>query len=61
MSHAELCPVCKGAGKYENNTCHGCDGKGWIVIKEDNTDSNVVFTIVPSTHKTFKWVNGIEV
>jgi hypothetical protein len=41
----ELCPVCKGSGKYPDyhegstagpieRTCHGCDGKGWV------TDAN---------------------
>lgn len=43
---ADLCPVCKGGGKYtktENvvgstgsyfyqTTCHGCNGKGWVII-----------------------------
>lgn len=32
---AELCPVCLGSGKYKLGTCHGCNGKGWIVIPED--------------------------
>lgn len=49
--HAEICPVCKGTGKYiEYNkykevtfipyiekTCHGCNGKGWVTI-EDNKE-----------------------
>lgn len=30
--HAELCPVCNGTGKYEKNECHGCNGKGWIIV-----------------------------
>jgi DnaJ-class molecular chaperone len=42
MSHAELCPVCKGSGQVQDNnesgtsiiykTCHGCKGNGWIVV-----------------------------
>lgn len=44
--HAELCPVCKGSGKYKKYfttfstgaiytemTCHGCGGKGWVVVQ----------------------------
>ena len=30
----EICPVCKGEGKYKGKQCHGCDGKGWILIDE---------------------------
>ncbi len=30
--HSEVCPVCNGAGKYQNNRCHGCNGKGWIEV-----------------------------
>jgi len=33
---AELCPVCKGEGKYKGEKCHGCDGKGWIEVRENN-------------------------
>ncbi len=38
MAHSEKCPVCDGTGKYqkdwsdEKKTCHGCSGRGWIVI-----------------------------
>jgi hypothetical protein len=41
---AVVCPVCNGSGKYqtakeamegaEGKTCHGCDGKGYVVIPE---------------------------
>lgn len=27
MSHAEICPVCRGAGH-----CYGCDNKGWVTV-----------------------------
>ena len=44
-----LCPVCKGEGELRNYTqlgtgnafcyssreCHGCDGKGWVEVRED--------------------------
>jgi len=36
--HAELCPVCKGSGKYHNKECHGCNGKGWILVPEVRTE-----------------------
>ena len=41
MAHAEKCPVCSGSGKLPGDTgttdctpktCHGCNGRGWIVI-----------------------------
>ena len=42
---SELCPVCKGEGyiwkdyggqtKRVYDKCHGCDGKGWILIPEN--------------------------
>ena len=47
---ADLCPVCKGSGIYTEfhqevattsyttqRTCHGCGGKGWVVIPTVNT------------------------
>jgi len=47
MAKAVICPVCKGAGYtevYDTDTtsatsnkkaCHGCEGKGWVVVPED--------------------------
>ena len=35
MSRAEKCPVCNGEGKYKGKTCHGCNGRGWILIPGD--------------------------
>lgn len=31
------CPVCSGFGtlKYGSQTCHACNGKGYVVIKND--------------------------
>ena len=45
--HAEICPVCNGTGIYKHyrdykemtngvcyweQTCHGCNGKGWVQV-----------------------------
>ena len=48
MSHVELCPVCKGNGKivfdslgvmYEfAKECHGCGGRGWLELKDEQPD-----------------------
>ena len=36
MSHAEICPVCSGKGKVEEERqCHGCAGLGWITVGVD--------------------------
>lgn len=47
--HAEKCPVCNGTGLigesypnygsstggfYTQKTCHGCHGKGWILVPD---------------------------
>ncbi len=32
---AVLCPVCKGSGKYKDERCHGCYGRGWVQVAED--------------------------
>jgi DnaJ-class molecular chaperone len=35
ISHVHLCPVCEGSGKLRaERKCHGCDGKGWVVVWE---------------------------
>lgn len=46
-NHAEICPVCGGSGKYKETynmnytnatyiekTCHGCEGKGWVIVPQ---------------------------
>jgi len=50
MSHAELCPVCEGAGSVPNDCCninyftlrtricHGCGGCGWVVVPGEYID-----------------------
>jgi len=44
MSHAQLCPVCGGRGKFfavndkkevTETTCHGCKGKGWVTVLDN--------------------------
>lgn len=50
MAHSEICPVCRGSGKYyipppldstldlsseNDNTCHGCGGKGWVAVRDE--------------------------
>jgi hypothetical protein len=53
--HAERCPVCFGVGYYTPapdpftsgvavaRPCHGCDGRGWVTVVDDNmSDSNSV-------------------
>jgi len=40
--HAEKCPVCEGSGKYKKKECHGCDGKGWILIPEEKQEKEYV-------------------
>ena len=48
MTHAERCPICNGKGTIPENygwidptntsenekTCHGCGGKGWIEVSD---------------------------
>ena len=47
MSKAVTCPVCNGTGKYKEtynyslcvyaeHTCYGCNGKGWVEVKEES-------------------------
>jgi len=49
MAHAEKCPVCGGKGEIDDpiddssfypthaskKTCHGCGGKGWVVVPDE--------------------------
>lgn len=35
VEHAEVCPVCQGSGKYKEEKCHGCDGRGWVKVGTD--------------------------
>lgn len=68
-NHSELCPVCKGSGRYRKvidplgmgykNTsigicsyetnCHGCNGKGWVVIPDgDELYGRVTYSTIPN-------------
>jgi len=40
-SVAQRCPVCNGFGtlKYGSIKCHGCDGKGYILIPAKREES----------------------
>lgn len=52
-THSEICPVCKGSGKYRQypttdltvqvsyieTVCHGCSGTGWIVVPDENVST----------------------
>ena len=36
-THAEVCPLCHGTGRLDTpeggtRACHGCEGKGWVVV-----------------------------
>lgn len=42
---AVKCPVCDGSGKYRatdgngawvESPCHGCGGKGWVTVPDDD-------------------------
>lgn len=42
-NEAQLCPICMGKGTIQNrmvdatdttDRCHGCDGKGWVVVEQ---------------------------
>lgn len=56
MTHAEICPVCRGSGQLnplgqngstaapQSQDCHGCDGKGWVEV---GSDDPVVMPILP--------------
>ena len=51
-----LCPVCQGSGKlykefnpdtsvYDTDvTCHGCGGRGWVMVSEGNWDKETLET-----------------
>lgn len=38
---AQKCPVCNGFGtlSFGKVDCHGCDGKGWIVLNNELGES----------------------
>jgi len=65
MAHAEKCPVCDGErilryidetrvtgihlGGETEKQCHGCNGKGWVEVKDNEASppSDAVFVTNP--------------
>lgn len=44
MAHADKCPVCDGAGVVDGDLdrgCHGCYGKGWVVVDVDGESAQI--------------------
>lgn len=56
---AELCPVCKGSGKYEGNTCHGCEGRGWLTLYILNEESQTIRLPQPSPAEIPYWLREV--
>ena len=58
---AVTCPVCSGSGKYKRTVtgtmsgmtqelvdkCHGCDGKGWVEVKDGDSHPVIVYPYQP--------------
>ena len=46
--HAEKCPVCYGNGsiKKDNSPCHGCSGKGWILVPNDKDTTTIPLQVL---------------
>ncbi len=63
MSHAESCPVCCGEGKTQARTygdppkkvtCHGCNGRGWVEVQDNETCIPVIPTVtIPGSNYQF--------
>lgn len=51
MAHAEKCPVCNGAGKYNEKICHGCNGKGWIEVGNNSFGTPVPYPYNPCPYR----------
>ena len=67
---AEICPVCWGRGTYCNHdvkmplhlhlacpTCHGCGGKGWVTVPEDDPYVTSTPINIPNTTYDPCWIN----
>lgn len=44
---AQLCPVCRGSGKFQKAPCHGCRAKGWVQVPEDRPMVWPIFRLRP--------------
>lgn len=58
MAKAVLCPVCNGEGEFKTRPCHGCDGKGWVQVREDicyHYYPNHLYTIPYGTDDSWHW------
>ncbi len=52
--HAEICPVCHGAGRNpvgSQVTCYGCVGKGWVEVQNGNSP----MPYYPSIYPVYPW------
>lgn len=69
MKHAELCPVCQGTGKITKKLkeaitaadlckiCHGCGGKGWVEISDDDNTQPQPAKNPPPSPSPFPYLN----
>jgi hypothetical protein len=72
---AQLCPVCNGSGKLtiegsitdtsiswpRYNTCHGCSGKGWVEVSDEQPYINPIYPVYPCYPLTLPWWVGYRV
>lgn len=53
MTQAQKCPVCEGKGVVANpfgdKKCHGCGGKGWVVVGVISISPELLCTKFEST------------
>lgn len=66
--HAELCPVCRGSGRWwdpltnEMKVCHGCGGLGWVVVPNEpyaGSEEDVPVYQSVSTVQHTVWRRGV--
>ena len=60
--HAEICPVCSGSGNYSEKECHGCNGKGWVMVVGGNP--SFPMPVYPEPIRPFKpyypyWISPV--
>ena len=48
--HSEICPVCEGTGNMNDKQCHGCVGKGWVEVN----DNQFIYPYSPSVTVPYK-------